>query len=503
MRRIIFPLTAALGLSIMLLSKFQNLLLLFLGLGIFIASLLSLLIKRFARYVFIPFIILLGIFLFILNSINFMPNSYAIDYYSSMDFDDHLLINYGSPESQDLIVNPLRAMPDLEFDKANLISFVLNKQPNLTSDDLILTDYTVTNQNNIISWYWSGDSKWIRIIDSQYLHIFDPQENIYYPNAINAFNLDNDLNFIVIDSTPDNNLSFTKIPLYDVYYQTQPSYINFDSPIKSILLQEQSVEEVGHYNVFINGKLLEQENSDNGIYKYSFDSPVKTINEIMIVESRSQTSHLDIEAIEPPEFSLFVLESDPKPIIIENISLFKYLGKLNYFLPIFEWNSNMILDNFSINNGAIYIEDDLLHILPIGLSSTLTFNQSPINIINLGMEQLQSYILISNSLITVSLLFMYTSITIFLNKCNKPLLMTYKKVFGWFKHNFIPFFHNLRVKTVRPFRLFLSIFLVLCWILILFPVKVSWIRSILIVIVLILSAFLIYFMIKTNDIEKL
>jgi len=500
MRRIIFPLTAALGLLIMLLSKFQNLLFLFLGLGIFIASLLSLLIKRFARYVFIPFIILLGIFLLILNSINFMPNSYAIDYYSSMDFDDHLLINYGSPDCRDLIVDPLRAMPDLEFDKANLISFVLNKQPILTSDDLILTDYTLTNQNNIISWYWSGDSKWKQINESQYLHIFDPQKNIFYPNAINAFNLDNALNFIVIDSTPENDLSFNEISLNDVYYQTQPSYFNFNSPVKSILLQEESLDEFGHYNVLINGKLLEQEKSDNGIYKYSFDSPVKTIKEIIIVESLSQTSHLDIEAIEPPDLSLFVLESNPQPIIIEKISLFKYLGRLNYFLPFFEWDINMILENFSVKNGSIYIKDDLLYILPDGITSSLDINHSPLNIIQLGLGHIKSYILISNILITVLFLILYTSFTIFLNKYYKTFQMTYHKIFDWFKKKFIPFFHNLNWGPVTPFQIFFSAFLVLCWILILVPFEIRWVRSILIGITLIICSLLVYYMIKDNEI---
>ena len=82
--------TIILGVTLALISGARNFFLLFLGLGLIVFAIVAMVINEHARYLFIPFILvlLLGISLF--NMIDFEANSFNVDFINDEGFTAYL-----------------------------------------------------------------------------------------------------------------------------------------------------------------------------------------------------------------------------------------------------------------------------------------------------------------------------------------------------------------------------------------------------------------------------
>jgi len=501
MFKVINVFSAVIGLIIALLSKAQNPFLLCFGCGIFVASIFTFIIKKHAKYLLIPFIIILGGGLFFFNKIDFKANSFKVDFFDASDYQTYLQINYFNQDTNNIKVAQGEAVPDLGLNRAEQINFIFEKDPLLIGEEMILTDYQATEQTVEATWYWSGDSNFKRIIDSQYLHIYDPVKNIYYPSTEHAFDLSEMINFYVIDTLSNDELLFNQISVDDLYYQTRPGYYNFNSPLESILIHDLEANDATNYDVYINGKLLKQEDSENGWYCYVFSDQVDVIENVMVVETRPSETNFSINLLQPINIEIFTIESEPDPIIIEKLSLYKYLGSINKFFPFYDWKANTLQTEYSANEGELHIENNLLYLVPTGITPSLKLMTPPATIEALGLANYKSTILFVNIFSTVLLLVFFIGSSVFLDKYRKILQKNLNKVENWVKNKLIPTLQKQEWRTVKPFTITVILFFLISWTLIIFPLNNNGLRIVLIVVNLLLSPLLCFYIFSNSKVR--
>lgn len=457
MFHILLLISAIIGAILAVLSQAQNLLLLFGGLGLVIASFLVFLINKYARILFFPFIILLGVVLFMFNALDFRPNNVSIDFINQGIYSPSYFV--GDREY------PLGVpIPPLNDELLENFRIQFQQPPLLSPDDFILSDYQAADNLMDAIWYWDGEPRWLQISNADYLHIYDPLINVYYPDEVTALLLVDRLEFSLIDFSSEPAPIITRLNINELYYQTQPTDLHFNSPVKQVIIKSAVNLSQPNYKVWVNGNLLTWESSNEGWHVFTVDDPIYEVEKLEIIE-KAQPVPNTIRVLQPTFSAIYVLEEAPRPIVIENIALKKYFARVNLTLPVFDWNAQAIQTDFTAVNSTLTQENGFAHLKSGGIQFALNLNQPSEPIIGQELASLAPIRMWGNVIITISMLLAFILLALFLNRYLDSIKEWIKNWFEWIKKVFANRPVTLNFHKLTPFKLFFFSFQILSWVL--------------------------------------
>jgi preprotein translocase subunit SecG len=490
MFKIILLITAMIGGALAILSSAQNLFLLFFGLGTLAVSILALWFKKSAKILVFPFIILLGAVLFFLNTFELYPNQLKIDIADPAGFSTSFAVNGR--------VYPVGSVfPGLAFESVEDFEFRFEKAPILLPDHFILSRTHRDGIDATADWHWSGTPRWIPIAEEEYLHIYDPLLNIYYPDAVTALLLADRLEFSLLNFSVPGRPGSIKLTINDLFYLSEPANIHFGSPLTHLIIQTDASRPQTIFEVRVNEEPLKFERLDGNKHIFSFVDQGTTIDTLQIFE-KSQPYTQTLQSLKPSFTAIFVVESDPQPIVIENIALSTYIGRLNRSLPFYSWGAEAISTDFSPAGAGMTIEQSLLKLTSTDTRLTLHLNQSPQRINALGMANLPPLLQTANILITIALLLAFTLVVLVINRYGQSIQMGLKRSGQFTKQLFRRRPVKISLPKLTPFRLAFLFFLIISWIVFIG----SGVNLFLLLIALLLNLIMLYFVITDRELDQ-
>lgn len=479
------------------LSKAQNLLLFFGGLGLVFLSVVAYCLRKHARILLFPFIILLWGLLYFLNTLDFRPNILIVDFLDSGSHATSVIVGENEYPLGGLL-------PPITGDPSERIGIKFQKPPILQQEDFILSNLKSFDDRTDLFWFWSGESQWQPISEAEYLHIYDPLLNIYYPDAQTALLLVDRLEFRLLDISNRPIPAITTLGINDLFYATIPGNLIYNSPIQKLSINDNSNEAQPHFVVRVNEELLNWESSSEGWQYFSFNEDVYKIDTLQIID-RSQPHPITLFDLEPTFSFIYVIEEEPAPIMIEKISIQKIFGRLNLTVPIYEWDTGAIMADFDVTNGDLTLINDSVHLTPGGFQTTITLNRPLAPIISQAVERLSLPILWGNIIITTSMILGLVIMTGILNRFSSTISLfsriitkSVKDSSMWVKDLITKMPLEIRIRNLTPFKIFFFIFLILCWV-IFFSITLN---PFLLVVLLVLSGFLAYYVIMDLEFTR-
>lgn len=331
---------------------------------------------------------------------------------------------------------PNTILPDLPLKKESPIQITFQKQPSLSGADFILLDMQNSELTMDLIWSWATKA--------------------------NHFN-----------------------ELVD---------INFASPMKELIIKSEDNSLNLIKKVLVNGKALNWTESKNGLHYFSFVSEEKTIDNIQITETTYIKPH-SIKELEASFTTIYVIESEPAPIILNNISLTKNFSRLNQIIPFYKWDATSILTDFNAGNGYLELKGEGILLTPETDRLNLTLLQSPSVILESGLLKLRPYIMAVYGLVSLLSLTTFSITALFLNQYFETIKQKCKRVWSWGQSFIVSQPTTYRIHRITPFKILFSIFLLLSWFLFIkFSVSFHFM-----VIAFMLSIILVYYI--ASDIE--
>ena len=429
-----------LGVTLALISGAQNFFLLFLGVGLVLLAIAALIINKQSRYIIFPFIILLVIVLSIFNAIEFQANSFTVDFINDEGYTAYLYYDSHSDLLLPQSIREFEASANLDLDDADWLMFGFDPQPILKSSDFILVDYHDVQDSIKATWLWTDDT--------------------------------------VQDDSSESEIA--------------PS--NQDGNLMTIILEAQSDSNILAYEVSVNGEVLVPDRSQDNLHYFTSRKSVGQIDQLQVVETHQSVTN-NIATMQPKMKAIYLAESKPKPIIIERINLYKYLGSVKVYMPLYELEVDEVQEKFNVINGELIKQNDALFIIPVGLRPILQLKQAPDLSGLAGLGKIKPYVLVGNLALVILILGAFIGVTLGLEKFPD---------FQWdwiqnVKNNSLQLFDvqflNQDLKGVTPLKLILLVFLFLTWIIIFLPIE-PWGGTILKMIILIINILLIAYIFK-------
>jgi len=489
MFQILLIISAVIGAILVVLSRAQNLLLFFGGIGTLFASLIVFLIKRHARTVFIPFILLLWASLFILNSWDFRANVLNMDYTNPEPYAVRVYVG----ESPSL---PGALLPGFSTD-LDTIRIEFRKSPSFNPIDFILADYQSENNQMNALWSWTDEQRWIKMSTADYLHIYDPLINVYYPDEVTALLLVDRLEFSLIDFPPGSDPKTTKLSTNDLYYSLPAKNLSFNSPLHQLIIKRGDNTSTPRYEVWANDVKLQGQSSSEGWYFFTFNDSVYRIDKLEVIE-KAQPAPTSIDALEPTFSEIYLIEEEPAPIIFRNITLEKLFARLNFSIPIYGWDSKAIQAEFTPMGGTLMLENGVVQVIPKSIQTFLILNRSIGPLIEQGIAMLAPYVLWANIITTVLSLLLLIIFSLFLNHNDENIKLVIGKCINWIKKVVARRPARLKLQKLTPFTLFFYFFLISVWVLLLS----SPINTYVSLTIFILSICSAYYVIKEHQVLK-
>jgi len=437
---IILICTVILGVTLALISGAQNFFLLFLGLGLVLLAIAALVINKHSRYLLFLFIILLVIGLSIFNAIEFQANSFTVDFNNDEGYTAYLYYDSSSDSLLAQSVREFEASSNLDLDDADWLMFGFDPQPILKSSDFILVDYLDVQDSISATWVWSDDT-------------------------------------VEGDSS-----------------ESETELINQDGNLMTIILETQSDSNILAYEVSVNGEKLTPDRSQDKLYYFTTSKPVEKINQLQVVETHQSLTN-DITTMRPKMKAIYLVESKPKPIIIERINLYKYFGSVKVYLPVYELDVDEVQEKFNVINGELIKENDALFIIPTGLRPILQLRQSPALSGLAGLGNMLPYVLVANIALVILILGAFIGVTLSLEKSPDLQWDWIQNIKNIFLRLFDVQFLNRDLRGVTPLKLILLVFLFLTWIIIFLPIE-PWGGTILKIIILLINVLLFVYFFK-------
>ncbi len=448
--------TIILGVTLALISGAQNFFLLFLGLGLIVFAIVALVINKQARYLFFPFIILLVIGLSIFNAIDFQANSFTIDFINNEGYTAYLYYDSPSDLLFEQSITEIEVASNLKLNEADWLMFGFEPQPILKGSDFILIDY-ISDQDSIqATWLWSDET------DNAEMEVSDtPEENVTVQG----------------DATES---------------ETTPS--NQDVNLMTIILETESDSNILANGVSVNGEEFVPDRTQDNLYYFTSNKPIEQINQMQIVETRLPSTK-NISSLQPKVKAIYLVESKPKPIIIERINLYKYLGSVKLYIPFYALKADEIQEKFNIINGEIIIQEDALYIVPAGVRPILQLKQSPALSSLAGLGNIVPYVLVGNIGLIILFLGAFIGVSLSLDKFPDLQRDWLGNLKNYSLRVFDIHFLNQDLKGITPLKLILMVFLFLTWIIIFLPIE-PWGGTILKPIILIINVVLFVYIFK-------
>jgi len=429
-----------LGVTLALISGAQNFFLLFLGLGLVLLAIAALIINKQSRYLIFPFIILLVIVLSIFNAIEFQANSFTVDFINDEGYTAYLYYDSHSDLFLAQSIREFEASSNLDLDDADWLMFGFDPQPILISSDFILVDYLDDQDSINATWLWSDDT--------------------------------------VKDDSSES--------------ETAPS--NQDGNLMTIILETQSDSNILAYEVSVNGEVFVTDRSQDNLHYFTSSNPVGQINQLQVVETHQSLTN-NIATMQPRMKAIYLVESKPKPIIIERINLYKYFGSVKVYLPVYELDVDEVQEKFNVINGELLKENDELFIIPTGLRPILQLRQSPALSGLAGLGNMLPYVLVANIALVILILGAFIGVTLSLEKSPDLQWDWIQNIKNIFLRLFDVQFLNQDLQGVTPLKLILLVFLFLTWIIIFLPIE-PWGGTILKIIILLINVLLFVYFFK-------
>jgi len=197
----------------------------------------------------------------------------------------------------------------------------------------------------------------------------------------------------------------------------------------------------------------------------------------------------------PKMKAIYLVESKPKPIIIERINLYKYFGSVKVYLPVYELDVDEVQEKFNVINGELIKENDALFIIPTELRPILQLRQSPALSGLAGLGNMLPYVLVANIALVILILGAFIGVTLSLEKSPDLQWDWIQNIKNIFLRLFDVQFLNRDLRGVTPLKLILLVFLFLTWIIIFLPIE-PWGGTILKIIILLINVLLFVYFFK-------
>lgn len=487
---IILLITALIGGALAIVSRAQNLSLFFLGLGAVGLSVLTLLLKKFANKLSFLFLLLLGGVLFYLNAYNLHPNRLEMHILESAGYTASYAIN-----GQAYPVGS--AFPGLAFEHAEDFEIRFVKAPTLLPDHFILANVHGEGNTTTADWRWSGAPKWTPIAQEEYLHIYDPLLNLYYPDEVSALLLVDRLEFSLLNFSMPHRPGSIKLTINDLFYLSEPTNIQYESPLTHLIIQTKASRPQVRFEVWVNETPLNYEYSDGNSHSFSFADSVMSIDTLQIIE-KPRPGVQTVQSLSPSFTAIFAVESETQPIVIEDIALSTYISSFNRSLLFYTWGAEAISIDFSPVGAGMTVDQSRLELTPTDTHLTLHLNKPPERINALGMANQAPLLQTANILLTIALLLAFTLVVLVINRYGQSIQMGLKKAVQFTKQVFSHRPVKISLPKLAPFRLILLFFLIISWIVFIR----SGVNLFLLLIAFLLSLIMLYFVITDRELDQ-